>query len=747
MLQRFIRALKRKELLAPTGFVLALIAVLSLIIILGQFFHQSLQSEMAEQFNKQQLLLAREVAMNIESYTDHVYKTIRAISQLPGIERINGNQRVRSAVESITFSLRNEALVTIRVLDRNGIIRYDSAYPGEERADLSKTAYFKSARVLPKNEKLITDLLEIHDTGEDTKEFIIAVPIYRKVDNQSVQEFDGVVLAALSMDGLTSRFLAPVKSGRRGYAWMMDSDGTLLYHPTQPQMVGKNLYHTDKSCFECHRSFDTEKKMIEGKEEPFGHYEAPGGANKLAAFYKLPIAQKSWIVVVSAPYSDVMELMRQSRRFYTLLIISIFITTLVASGATIVANKKKVMAEEKEKHLENHRRLEQEIVIAKEYLENIIENTRTNLMVLDRDLCVRTVNSAQAQTCGRPKEQVIGKPFFSLFTEQLPPYNGIPISEILRKTIDGKSFELKDYKITGWQERAVYLIMNINPLLIDGKDPGILITSTNVTKRVHLEEALKQYTVELEDKVDRGTATAKKLEQQVLHSEKLAALGRLAAGVAHEIGNPLTSISTFAQLLRETTQDEFTQNSLDVINTHIQRITDIVRRMATFARADALNIREVQLNDVLNSTLDLMRLDKRMKSSVDITVSFDPALPKIKIDEGQIAQVFINIILNAFDAMPNGGSLKVESRRGKDDHGHDSVIIIFSDTGTGIPRNELQKIFDPFFTTKEAGKGTGLGLSLSYDIVKRFKGDIHVESEMGKGTAFSIFLPIENGRI
>jgi signal transduction histidine kinase len=745
MFQRFISALKQKELLSPTGLVLVLIVVLSLIIILGQFFHQSLQTEMAEQFNKQQLLLSREVAMNIESVTDHVYKTIRAISQLPQIDRIDKNRRIHSAVESITHSLQNEALVTIRVLDRNGIILYDSAYPKKERTDLSKTDYFKKAQVLPKNEKLITDLLEIHDTG-DSKEFIIAVPIYQKRQKQATQEFNGVVLAALSMDALTSRFLAPIKSGKRGYAWMMDSDGTLLYHPTQPQMVGKNLYHTDKSCFNCHRSFDTEKKMIEGKEEMFGYYVAPGGENKLAAFYKLPILHKSWIVVVSAPYSEVIDLMRQSRLFYTLLITSIFITTLVASGATIVANKKKIMAEEKEKHLENHRRLEQEIVNAKEYLENIIENTRTNLMVLDKDLCVRTVNTAQAQTCGCPKEQVIGKPFLSLFTGPIPPYNGIPIDEILHRTLSGKSFELKDYKITGWQDPPVFLTMNINPLLIDGKVPGVLITSTNVTKRVHLEEALKKYTVELEDKVDRGTATAKKLEQQVLHSEKLAALGRLAAGVAHEIGNPLTSISTFAQLMRESTQDEFTKNSLDVINNHIQRITDIVRRMATFARADALNIREVQLNDVLNSTLDLMRLDKRMKSSVEIKVSFDPNLPRIMIDEGQMAQVFINIILNAFDAMPNGGELKVETRLGKDDHGHEAIIITLADTGMGIPRSELQKIFDPFFTTKEAGKGTGLGLSLSYDIVKRFKGDVHVESEVGKSTVFTILLPIEKGR-
>jgi PAS domain S-box-containing protein len=524
---------------------------------------------------------------------------------------------------------------------------------------------------------------------------------------------------------------------------MMDSEGTLLYHPTQPAMVGKNLYQADKSCFQCHKSFDTEKKMIEGPEETSGTYEAPGGENKLAGFYKLPIARKSWIVVVSAPYSDVIALMQKSRLFYSLLILSIFITTLVASGATIVSYKKKIKIEEKEKHLENQRRLEREIEISKNFLEDIIENTKTNLMVLDKDLTIRTVNTAQAETFGRPKQDVLGRPFFSLFPGELAPYEGVPIESVLRKTLEGSSFELRDYPVAGIQATPVYFSMTVNPLLIDGKTPGILITSYDVTRRVQLEEALKQYTVELEDKVDQGTATTKKLEQQVLHSEKLAALGRLAAGVAHEIGNPLTSISSFAQMLREMAEDDFTQKSLDVINTHIQRITEIVRRMATFARADSLCIKEVQLNDIVNATLDLMRLDKRMKSSIGMTVSLDADLPKVMTDEGRISQVFINIIINALDAMPDGGKLDVSTRRGLDDQGNEAVLISFADTGTGIPREEIQKIFDPFYTTKEAGKGTGLGLSLSYDIVRRFKGDIQVESEAGKGTAFTILLPVE----
>ncbi len=742
MLQQIIRTLKQKDLLSPTGFVLALLVVLSLIIILGQFFHHSLQEEMANQFNKQQLLLAREVAMNIESFVDHAYKDILVISRMPEVQKLDANSSCRPVAEAINFNIQNEVLITIRVLDRHGIVVYDSASPGREGANLSKADYFQQARYLPKNEKLITDLIPAPDAGSDSKQFIIATPIYQQF-GKDVPDFSGVVLAVLSLDGITQKYIAPIKSGSRGYAWMMDSEGTLLYHPKQPQMVGKNLFRTDLSCFQCHKSFDTEKKMIEGKTETFGSYEAPGGENKLAAYYKFPIARKSWIVVVSAPYSDVIALMQKSRRFYSLLILSIFITTLVASGATIVNYKKKIKAEEKAKHLENQRRLEREIEIQKDYLENIIENTKTNLLVLDKDLTIKTMNSAQARTLGQPKKDVLGRPFFSLFPGELEPYEGIPIDAILQNTLRGRSFELRDYKVDGLQSTPLYLSMTVSPLLIDGQTPGVLITSNDVTKRVQLEEALKQYTVELEDKVDKGTATAKKLEQQVLHSDKLAALGRLAAGVAHEIGNPLTSISTFAQLLREMATDEFSQHSLDIINNHIQRITDIVRRMSTFSRADVLNIKYVQMNDVVNATLDLMRLDKRMKSSIEIAMSLDPSLSKTLIDEGQISQVFLNIMLNALDAMPNGGKLSVVTAQGADDQGRESISISFTDTGTGIPRSELQKIFDPFFTTKEVGKGTGLGLSLSYEIVKRFKGDIHVESEVGKGTTFTVILPVE----
>jgi PAS domain S-box-containing protein len=740
---RLLRTLREHGLLTPARIIFVFLVVISVIIILGQFFHQSLQDAMAEQFNRQQLLLAQQVAINVEGFVDHVYKDINIISRLPDVLQVSRSAQARSVVEGIHFHLESDILVTIRILDRRGTVLYDSASPGREGGSFAAADYFRNASSLRKNERLITDLLPASGEKNLSQQFIIAVPIFPAARSDRTSEFSGVVLAVLSLDGMTQKFLSPIKSGTRGYAWMMDSEGTLLYHPNQPQMVGKNLYHTDQSCFTCHRSFDTEKKMIEGRADTFGQYEAPGGEDKLTAFYKLPVGSKAWLVVVSAPYSDVIALMSRSRFLYTSLIISLFIITLAASAILIIINRQKVIAEEKASSLESQRRLEQEIVVAKNYLENIIENTKTNLMVLDRDLNVRTINTAQAETLGRPKEDIVGRHFFSLFPDNLRPYDGIPIEALLHKTLSaGNSFDVKEYRVTGLQSEPVFLDMIVSPLLIAGHVDGIVITSSNVTKRVLLEVALKKYTIELEERVEREVEHHRKLEQQVLHSEKLAALGRLAAGVAHEIGNPLTSISTFAQLLREMATDEFAQSSLDIINTHIQRITEIVRQMSAFSRPGEANIKPHQVNDILNASLDLMRLDKRMKSTIEIAVDLDPGLPKTLIDEGQIAQVFINIILNALDAMPDGGRLSVRSSHGLNPDGLDVISLTFSDTGVGIPESDFAKIFDPFYTTKEAGKGTGLGLSVSYNIVKRFKGDIKITSEAGKGATFTITLPV-----
>lgn len=226
----------------------------------------------------------------------------------------------------------------------------------------------------------------------------------------------------------------------------------------------------------------------------------------------------------------------------------------------------------------------------------------------------------------------------------------------------------------------------------------------------------------------------KKMEEQIMQSEKLASIGRLAAGIAHEIGNPLTSIFSYIQILREMEEDEFKKESLQTIYFHINRISEILKQLSGFTKMPTVESKKCSINEIIETSINLIQYDKRAKNIL-IKKELSPTLPKIILDCNQISQVFVNLILNAIDAMPDGGTLTVRSLiKGED------IVIQFEDNGTGIPKEDLNRIFDPFYTTKE--KGTGLGLAVSYNIIKKLNGTLNVESEIGKGTIFTIKLPL-----
>ncbi len=228
-----------------------------------------------------------------------------------------------------------------------------------------------------------------------------------------------------------------------------------------------------------------------------------------------------------------------------------------------------------------------------------------------------------------------------------------------------------------------------------------------------------------------------KLNQQLIQAEKLAAMGTLASGLAHEINNPLASIYSLIQMIQKNENlDEDTKEKLKLISEQILRIKRVTSDMMDFARARPSSRQPVDLNSVVQSTLNLVSFDKNFKK-LDILTDFDSDLPKVLADSNQMQQVFLNILLNARDAMPNGGKVFVRTRR-RDK----SVEVEIADTGIGISKENLGKIFDPFFTTKSAEKGTGLGLAVCYGIITAHEGKIEVESN-NSGTKFVIRLPIK----
>jgi signal transduction histidine kinase len=309
---------------------------------------------------------------------------------------------------------------------------------------------------------------------------------------------------------------------------------------------------------------------------------------------------------------------------------------------------------------------------------------------------------------------------------------------------------------------------------------GQLIGSFNrmIERLRENQESLENYLESLES----ANKQLKQAQEELIRTEKLASIGRFAAGVAHEVGNPLGSILGYTGILQKEGMDrEESKDYLKRIEKEIGRINRIVRELLDFAKPSKFEIKDVEINKVIESTLSLLSYQKDFKN-IETRLDLQSDLPMIKGDESQLSQIFINIILNAIDAMPNGGILRIQTRehvvenlyadrfqriyppRRKSDpmqsdyshlrkpdpfsalltkfsKGDRLAKIRISDTGIGIKKEDLENIFDPFFTTKAPDKGTGLGLSITIRIVESLGGEIKVESEVGKGSTFEVYFP------
>jgi len=255
----------------------------------------------------------------------------------------------------------------------------------------------------------------------------------------------------------------------------------------------------------------------------------------------------------------------------------------------------------------------------------------------------------------------------------------------------------------------------------------------------------------LEDRVDQKTRELKRAHEHVLHVEKMATIGKMAAVVAHEINNPLSGILTYAKLLKkwiqrgeaETSKKNDAEQCLDLIADESRRCGDLVKNLLTFSHTSPMNVQTTDLNTVVDRSVRLVAHQLEL-NGVELHLDLPSNLPAIQCDPGQIEQVLLALIMNAIDAMPRGGNLWVSTRMGDES---DELAIEVRDDGSGIPPEILPNIFEPFLTTKETGKSVGLGLAVSQNIIEGHRGRVDVHSEVGKGTTFTVTLPVEGGGV
>jgi PAS domain S-box-containing protein len=359
-----------------------------------------------------------------------------------------------------------------------------------------------------------------------------------------------------------------------------------------------------------------------------------------------------------------------------------------------------------------------ELELLKEFNESIVESINVGLLAVDSVGRITGCNTALEELLGVRRDEAVGARVEDLFAEDF--------AETLQQALGAAGWELTGlrhiYKLhtATRSERSLILNIAFAPLRRTeiAAHTGALVVLEDVTARVRLEEQLQQ-------------------------REKLSSIGLLAAGVAHEINTPLTGVSSYTQmLLAMFPTGDPKHKLLEKIHRQTERATGIVNNLLNFSRTGtATEFDEVDVNRVLDDTLQLLEPQLR-QSQIEIVRDYDSTLPCAYANGGKLQQVFTNLILNARDAIPNGGRITLSTAT----EDNESVVIHVADTGIGIAPENVARIYDPFFTTKGVGRGTGLGLAVSYGIVQEHAGHIAVNSAPGRGTTFRITIPTAQGR-
>ncbi len=381
------------------------------------------------------------------------------------------------------------------------------------------------------------------------------------------------------------------------------------------------------------------------------------------------------------------------------------------SGYVAVAIENSQLYGQQKQHTE-------ELALLKEFNESIIESVNVGLLAVDESGRITRCNSPFEEMMGLSRDEAVGKLVEEVFDESF----ALNLENILGKSRWHLTEVRNAYKLHTYDNGGRSLILNVAvaPLRsISNQQTGAIIVLENVTSRVKFEETMQQ-------------------------SEKLSSIGLLAAGVAHEVNTPLTGVSSYTQMLLGMIPDTDPKHALlQKMQRQTDRASNIVGNLLNFSRTgDSEEFREINLNQLLNDTLQLLEPQLR-KSNIEIVKNYASVPPVISGSAGKLQQVFTNLILNARDAMFNGGIIVLKTTL----ENSGTVIVEVTDSGEGIPAENLKKVFDPFFTTKEVGSGTGLGLAVSYGIVQEHSGTIEARSRPGEGATFRlVFPPLQSER-
>lgn len=346
---------------------------------------------------------------------------------------------------------------------------------------------------------------------------------------------------------------------------------------------------------------------------------------------------------------------------------------------------------------------------------NVAENSVNPIEITDLNGKIIYVNRAFEVASGYTKEELLGKNPRIFGSGKLPS----SYWDKMWATISSGKVWVGEVENRRKNGEPFYTQLLISPILEkDGKVSGYFAIHRDLTEK-------------------------RTLERQLIHTQKMESIGTLAAGIAHEVGNPLASISALVQVAQRNSKDPFVNEKLSLVKSQVTRISKIIRDLVDFSRPSNYELELTDINKVIKEAVEITKVGTKAKD-ITFEINLSDSIPMLPLIADQIQQVFLNILLNAVDAISEKKEKKNEKILVISHADSDWLTITFVDTGPGIKEENINKIFEPFFTTKKEGKGTGLGLWVSYGIVKSFQGDIKVKSKVNEGTTFVIKLPIHS---
>jgi len=724
--------------------VLKILGIITLLLVGGASWlaistARYMKDVLRDQFNEQQLVLARYAAQRIEAHINDTITDMLFLNSIPAIQYCDPDSYEALLLSTLPV-FNGSSIIAIRRIDREGSQIFAASEQGIIVRNLGPAqqepgAYLSWAADPANRGKTMGTALYQKEGAKDrgVLVFDLITPTYEDASNPAhpfpSRAFAGYIRLTLDVSHLMHEIMPSIRSGKSGYAWAIDSYGRFIYHP-EKSFVGENAFdarsnrNPSLSFAEINRI--QREEMIEGREGTgtyFSgwHREIVKPMEKLLAFAPVhiqgPYVNYTWSVAVAAPAQEVESLIDSVyTRQFMLQALVVFIIFLGSLFVVLYELRWSLVLEhEVAAKTQNILKYADELESSETKYRSLVESAEDLIFTVDRDGLIMTANKHMSRIFGVDVEQMTGQSLYR-FLPKKQVYEQLNYVGDALASGKGRKIETRLTLPSG----NFWFNIQYIPAIGEGGEGYALAIARDITER-------------------------KDIEQQLINTEKLASLGTMAAGVAHEINNPIGIMLGFCDLLLEKMDPGSMEYSdLKTIERHGLHCKSIVERLLSFARIREegeeccdLNANIESIVSVVKHTLDI--------NNIELVLALFRTLPRVRGDSTGIQQVFLNLINNAVQAMDGKGTLRIETRLGSSAK---EVEAIVTDTGCGIKREYLDRIFDPFFTTKKVGEGTGLGLSVSYGIITRFGGKIECESLSeeeaagASGTSFKIVLPV-----